>query len=317
MPDGQVGAPADAAQKRLGRVPAPAATLVHLEVIHAFVIAGIEIAGARNPGLHRRVPEVLQHTPFQALGLHPPLAVATVKGVVPPAVQPMAALLSAKIRQAGFPAPVRIAGDGGPVLVVAGLATDIKHAVDAGAAAQHLATGIDQRATVEAGAGVGAKAPVGARVVDAVEVTHRNMNPVVIVAAAGLDQQHPVGRVGAEPVGQQTTGGAGADHHVIVPVGCGLADGGRGVVVHIVSPCRQAHVTTFAEAGHTPPGGRIRAGATSPGTPCPGAPGAGTVDPPRCPAPPPGRSPDRWPPGTGPPGRPARSDPGPRRRAPR
>src|SRR6185369_6198335 len=43
-----------------------------------------------------------------------------------------------------------------------------------------------------------------------------NMDPMVVVLAAGLQQQHRDGRVGGEPVRQQAAGGAGADDDVII-----------------------------------------------------------------------------------------------------
>ena len=41
------------------------------------------------------------------------------------------------------------------------------------------------------------------------------MHPVVIVFAPGFDQQHPLGRIGAQAVGQQSTGRARADDDVV------------------------------------------------------------------------------------------------------
>ncbi|MOA59186.1 hypothetical protein D3C78_1837460 [compost metagenome] len=62
----------------------------------------------------------------------------------------------------------------------------------------------------------GLEAPVGARVADAVQVTHGDVNPRIVVAAAGFEQQHAMLRVGRQSIGQQTPGWAGPDHDVIV-----------------------------------------------------------------------------------------------------
>ncbi|MOA06913.1 hypothetical protein D3C78_1265800 [compost metagenome] len=59
-------------------------------------------------------------------------------------------------------------------------------------------------------------APVGARVADAEQVTHGNVNPRIVVAPTGFEQQHPVLRVGAQAIGKQATGRPGPDHDVIV-----------------------------------------------------------------------------------------------------
>jgi hypothetical protein len=60
---------------------------------------------------------------------------------------------------------------------------------------------------LQAGLGFGLEAPVGARVADAEQVTDRDVNPGIVVAAAGFEQQYAVLRVGGQPIGQQATGG--------------------------------------------------------------------------------------------------------------
>ena len=55
------------------------------------------------------------------------------------------------------------------------------------------------------------------------QVAHRNVDPVVVVAPAGLDHQHPLAGIGAQAVGEQTTGGAAADDDVVEGVVCDLA----------------------------------------------------------------------------------------------
>ncbi len=95
-----------------------------------------------------------------------------------------------EMRQRVFPAPGAVAGQLRPAVVVARLAPHVNHAVDAGAAAQCLAARIAQRAAIESGIGLGVVKPVGARVADAVQIAGRNVNPVVVVLAAGFDQQH-------------------------------------------------------------------------------------------------------------------------------
>jgi len=92
------------------------------------------------------------------------------------------------------------------------LAAHVDHAVDAGRAAEHLAARVAQHAAVEARVGLGLVQPVGARVADAVQVAHRDVDPRIAVAPAGLDQQHAMPRIRRQPVGQQAAGRAGADH---------------------------------------------------------------------------------------------------------
>ena len=130
-------------------------------------------------------------------------------------VELVVVLVHAKAGQRTVPAPSIVAGEFGPAFVVARLAAHVDHAVDAGRAAQRLAARVAQRATVQAGFGFGLVKPVGARVADAMQVAHRNMDPVVVVTPAGLDHQHALAGIGAQAVGQQATGGAAADDDVV------------------------------------------------------------------------------------------------------
>ena len=67
----------------LRRVPAPAGGLIHFEIIDPLVAATIEVVGTRYPGLLRRLDEIVEHRPFQALMLDTPLTAVAVKtGVV-------------------------------------------------------------------------------------------------------------------------------------------------------------------------------------------------------------------------------------------
>jgi hypothetical protein len=70
--------------------------------------------------------------------------------------------------------------------------------------------------------GFGLEAPVGAWVTDTKQVADGDMDPGVIVAATGFKQQHAVGGVGGQSVGQQATGGAGADDYEIVFSSCNV-----------------------------------------------------------------------------------------------
>src|SRR6478672_2493437 len=129
-----------------------------------------------------------------------------------------------EIGQAFAPAPAGIGAEavaGAPAVVVAGLAAHVDHAVDAAAAAQHLAARIAKAAAIEARRRLGGIEPVGARVADAVQVADRDVDPEVVVVAAGLDQQDVLVPVGAQPIGEQAPGGAGAADDVVV--------GGRGL----------------------------------------------------------------------------------------
>ena len=152
--------------------------------------------------------------------LHAPFATVAVVFVVfrigvSAVIQTVMVLVTHEIRQTVVPGPGVLTGDLGPLVVIPGLATNVEHAVDTGTTSQGFAPGVDQRTPVKAGVRVRAEAPVGARVVDTVEIAHRNVDPVVVVPATGFDQQYPVGRICTEAVGEQAAGGAGTYHDVV------------------------------------------------------------------------------------------------------
>jgi len=233
------------AQEGLGGVPAPSLALVDLEIRHAVVVAPVEILGGRDAGLLSGLRKGIQHIPAQALFLHPPFAArgalaapsvgALVRGRAAVEAGPFLLICAAWSRvlrrveavvvlvgheggQHLLPAPRVVAGQCGPLVVVARLAAHVDHAVDARTAAQHLAARIPQRAAVQTRLGFGAELPIRSGIADAVEIAHRDVDPVVVVLAAGLDQQHPLGRIGTEPVGHQCAGRTGSDHDVVETV---------------------------------------------------------------------------------------------------
>ena len=102
-----------------------------------------------------------------------------------------------------------------PLIVIGGLAEHVDHAVDGGRAADHFTTRIIEAATVEARLRLGFQHPIGARIADGEQIADRNVKPDPVVAAARLQQQHAIGRIGRQPVGQHAAGRARAHHDVI------------------------------------------------------------------------------------------------------
>ena len=60
---GEVRPPAHGMEKRLGRVPAPAGALIDLEVTAALVVPAVEVVGARDPDLPRRLAHCIEQIP--------------------------------------------------------------------------------------------------------------------------------------------------------------------------------------------------------------------------------------------------------------
>ena len=222
-------------QKGFGRVPAPTSFLVDLKVAHALVVAAVEVFCSGNAGLHGSLRKGIQHVPAQALFIDPPLAAGIVVAqqvavqatvflhqrrrhaarAVRCAGTLVVVFVQHEVGQAVLPAPGCVTYQLTPVVVVAGLAAHVDHAVDAAAAAQCLAARVAQRAAVQPGIGFGVVQPVGAWVANAVQIAHGDVDPVVVVLAAGLYQQHALGCVCAEAVGQQAAGRARTDDDVV------------------------------------------------------------------------------------------------------
>ena len=162
-----------------------------------------------------RLTKRIEDRPRQALLLYAPLTALVVEFRA--AGKMVFALFEQ--RQYVFPSPARVARRR-PAIVVLGLATHVDHAVDGRAAAQHFAPWVTQGAPLQAGLRLGLEAPVGAWVADAEQVADGDMDPGVVVAATGFQQQDTVSRVGGQTIGQQASGRAGADDDVIVFSSC-------------------------------------------------------------------------------------------------
>ena len=224
-PDLQVLPMLDRPQESLGGVPAHAFALVHIEVADSFVASPVEVVGGRQPGLLSRPCDRVEDRPVQALPLDSPLTTLALPagvetgGGMKGIGTTVGILVLQEVREAVVPAPSRIRTESvarAPAVVVTGLAAHIDHPVDAAAAAKHLATRIAQRAAVQAGLGVGFIHPVGARVTDAAQVPNRNVDPRIVIVAPGLDQKHPLRRVGTQPIRQQATSSARTADDVVV-----------------------------------------------------------------------------------------------------
>ena len=193
-----------------------------MEVAAAFVVAVVEVVDLGDAGLGGGVAESVEDLPLDARLLDAPLAApgmdlvegAGLEGV---RLERPLVLVFLEVGQHVVPGPAGIAHLP-PQIVVARLAAHVDHAVDRGAAAQHLAARIGEAAAVEAGLGGGLEAPVGARVAHQVEVADGDVDPVVVVLAAGLQEQHARIGIGRQAIGQQAAGSARADDDVVVGI---------------------------------------------------------------------------------------------------
>ena len=127
----------------------------------------------------------------------------------------MMILVAQEIGQHVVPAPA-VKPELAPAVVVARLAAHVDHAVDGGAAADHPAARIGDVAAVEAGLRRGAKHPVGA-----LDCRWRRDSRRECAARSNCRARPPraaarFAGIGAQAVGHQAAGGAGADDDVIV-----------------------------------------------------------------------------------------------------
>ncbi|MEY2991891.1 MAG: hypothetical protein RI946_1285, partial [Pseudomonadota bacterium] len=71
-----------------------------------------------------------------------------------------------------------------PTVIIGGLTPQVQHTVDGTASAQDFSAGIQKRSAVQSGIGFGFELPVGAGIIDAIQIPHRNMHPVIVIVAA-------------------------------------------------------------------------------------------------------------------------------------
>ena len=191
--DRQVAPVQHGAQEALGRVPADAGLLVDVEVAAALVVAAVEVVDLGDAGLGRRLAEGVEDLPADARQLDAPLAAAGVQVLEGVGLERPLVLVLLEVGQHVVPGPAGIAHLP-PQVVVARLAAHVDHAVDRRAAAEHAPARIVEAAAVEARLRGGLEAPVGARVAHQVEVADGDVDPVVVVLATGLQQQHAARR---------------------------------------------------------------------------------------------------------------------------
>ena len=150
-------------------------------------------------------------SPAQALPRDLPAAAGRMHGARPGVV----ILGLQEVRQDVVPRPADVA-ELTPDVVVGRLTPHVDHAVDRRAPAEHLAARVREAAPVEARLGRGLHHPVGPGVAHAVQIPHRNADPVVAVAPPRLQQEHSGARVLGQAIRKHAAGGAGTDDDVVV-----------------------------------------------------------------------------------------------------
>src|SRR5215470_12153669 len=182
-----------------------------MEVAGAFVVAAIEVADRLDARLVRGGAELLQQLPAHARRLDPPFSANRMRFAC---AEKMILVLFEK-RQDVAPGP---AGEAelAPMVIVGRLSAHVDHGIDRGGSADHLATGIAQRTTIEPRFGLGLEHPIRARIADREEIANRNVKPDPVVLPAGLEHKNTRFRIGRKSVSKHASGRAGAYDDIVV-----------------------------------------------------------------------------------------------------
>ena len=102
-----------------------------------------------------------------------------------------------------------------PAIVILVLAPHIEQAVDRARTAEHFSARLEHLAAVQSRLRLGLVHPVDGFFLEQFSVAERHVDPEVAVLRSGLQQQHGVLAVGAQAIGEHTSGRAGADDDVV------------------------------------------------------------------------------------------------------
>ena len=102
-----------------------------------------------------------------------------------------------------------------PLIVVVSAATDVDHAVDATGTAQHFAAWPVYLLAFHVHFRFGGVLPNVARILDQPPQSKRNVDPVIVVFTASLQEQHGAARVFRQPGGEDASGGSGTNHDIV------------------------------------------------------------------------------------------------------
>ena len=218
----QIGAAPGLAQIGLGRTAAQALVGGELVVACALLVAAVEVLGAGHADLACTGNE----------GLDQRMLCADVRDLERP-VRAMAREGAARIafglHKVGQHLLIRPAciAQRRPVVVVLALAAHVDQSIDGAAAAQRAAARPVDAPAVHVGVRVGLELPVVDGAPHGLAVADGQVDPGRAVRRAGLQQQHPRGRVLGQARGQHAAGRACSHDHVVIAV-----DGVR----HAVAP---------------------------------------------------------------------------------
>ncbi|MNX47650.1 hypothetical protein D3C86_782060 [compost metagenome] len=187
-------------EERGGRAPAPTVADRHIELADAFLVDAIKVGIVAVSGHLPRLDESLRD------GMH--RVPADIEFALRPVVVACAAVTHftlAKVRQYIGERPAGIA-QRLPIVEVTMVATDVHHAVDRTASAQHLAAWLVAATSVQAGLRYRVKCPVDVSARQDRRDAHRGMDQWRAVFRTGLQQTYRDLGICTQAVGQDTAG---------------------------------------------------------------------------------------------------------------
>ena len=215
--DLQVGPPLGRVQEGARHRQPPAAVDRALPGGEALRLRAVDVRGEREARLLRGLEERLEQRVGDRAALEQLRAVVAAHRA---GLADVAGLQPLEVGEAVRVVPGRHALFGTPPVVVRRVAALEDHRVDAARAAEQLAPRMRDAPAVQEGLRLGLVAPVVEAAPDGHAERRGHLDGEVppVVRAARLQQQHAVGRVGAEPVRQDGSCRSGADDHEVVLV---------------------------------------------------------------------------------------------------
>src|SRR5262245_26843630 len=180
-----------------------------MEIADAVVVAGVEVLNVRNSILVCRRTKRVENLPSHSRIFDTPLAA---RGVML-AFEEMIDVLT-KVGPHVIPRPAR-QPQLTPMIIVAGLAQHVDHAVDRRRSADDLSARIVEAATIEPRFWLSLQQPIGAWIADGKEISDRDVKPDPVVFPARLQQQHAVRGISRKAVGEDAAGRTGPNNDVI------------------------------------------------------------------------------------------------------
>ena len=211
--DFKIGTGLSPPQKGLRRTPAPSVLLRDLVHAQPLLRTAIKIAVVRNLQFTPSLYEIAAQRVHGFQLAHGKLAALTMTiGCSEPMVvfDPLEQVCHA------VPAPDIRACLGRPVVVIGLVPADIDHGVDGRRPAQCFATRPEQSTAIQMFLWFGIECPVQLFAIGQQCDPHWHVNQGVLILWARFDKRDAFCRVCRQPVGQNATGGSGADDDIVV-----------------------------------------------------------------------------------------------------